>query len=355
MEDAAPRSLEMRRRTYLMVLGGLAPLVPWLAWMRRDEPLAGPIYLLMSAVIIATLAGLITRRLPVVRAERIIIVSVPLLMLARLVAVTLVDPIPVGALRQLVAETSGPTAMVSVVVIYLAFDQVRARSWSIALWVAFTLPLVRPIQEAASTDWAAAAALVRQSLTLAIIAGMTYALASIKVKLAEERTRARTLDELARSDALTGTNNRRGIEMALASELDRVARYGGELSVALFDLDGFKARNDHLGHAAGDTALIEVVDALESDLRVTDILGRWGGDELLVVAPATGNVEALAGRRAVAGGRGRPRARRRTRRGHDLDRYRDPAPGRRRAHPARAGRPRPLRREVRRRGPGRLR
>ncbi|MEX1163748.1 MAG: GGDEF domain-containing protein [Nitriliruptor sp.] len=293
MEDAAPRSLEMRRRTYLAVLGSLTPFLPWLAWMRRDEPVGGPIYLLMFAVVVVALAGLVTRRLAVVRVERLIIVAIPVLMLARLFVVTVIDPVPLGVLRQLVAETAGPTAVVSVVVIYLAFDQARARTWSIVLWVAFTALLVRPIVEGASTNFGAGAALVRQSVTLAIIAGMTHALASIKAKLAEERTRARTLEELAHSDALTGINNRRGIEVALAAELDRVARYGGTLSVALFDLDGFKARNDHLGHAAGDTALIAVVEALEADLRATDILGRWGGDELLVVAPATSNPDAL--------------------------------------------------------------
>jgi diguanylate cyclase (GGDEF)-like protein len=57
--------------------------------------------------------------------------------------------------------------------------------------------------------------------------------------------------------------------------------------VALFDLDRFKERNDHHGHAAGDEALIAVVDALGAELRATDVIGRWGGDELLLVVPET--------------------------------------------------------------------
>ncbi|MEX1179063.1 MAG: GGDEF domain-containing protein [Nitriliruptor sp.] len=289
---AEPQSLETRRRTYQFALGVVAPLLPWLAWLRRDEPLATPIYLLMFVVLVSTLAGLTTRRLAVARAERVIIIAVPTLVLTRLAYVTLIDPVPLGQLRQLTAETMGPTLMACIVVIYLAFEQGRARDWSMVLWAAFTALLLPRIAVAASADLPAGAALVRQSLTLAIISGLTYALASVKGQLSEERTRARTLDELAHTDALTGARNRRGVEQQLAEEIDRVARYGGHLSVALLDLDRFKQCNDQHGHAAGDRALVSVVAALAADLRGSDVLGRWGGDELLIVAPETPAEEA---------------------------------------------------------------
>jgi diguanylate cyclase (GGDEF)-like protein len=128
---------------------------------------------------------------------------------------------------------------------------------------------------------------VRQSMIVGAVVGLAYGLASLKTQLTEERVRAKALDELASTDPLTGVSNRRGAEHALRQQLARVDRYGGSLSIALFDLDRFKERNDHHGHAAGDDALVAVVSALRSDLRATDLIGRWGGDELLVIVPDT--------------------------------------------------------------------
>jgi diguanylate cyclase (GGDEF)-like protein len=65
-------------------------------------------------------------------------------------------------------------------------------------------------------------------------------------------------------------------------------------AVALFDIDSFKQINDHYGHAAGDAALRFAVDVLEQNLRARDILGRYGGDELLVVMPETDATQAAA-------------------------------------------------------------
>jgi diguanylate cyclase (GGDEF)-like protein len=94
-------------------------------------------------------------------------------------------------------------------------------------------------------------------------------------------------------DLLSGTLNRRGIEQRLAIELKRVERSGQMLSAALIDIDYFKAINDNSGHAAGDTALREVVTAISAQLRAYDYLGRYGGDEFLLVLPQTSNADAL--------------------------------------------------------------
>jgi diguanylate cyclase (GGDEF)-like protein len=88
-------------------------------------------------------------------------------------------------------------------------------------------------------------------------------------------------------DLLSGVLNRRGIEQKLDTELRRAARSGQNLSIALVDIDHFKAINDHAGHAAGDSALRDVVSAISSHLRVHDFIGRFGGDEFLLVFPHT--------------------------------------------------------------------
>jgi len=102
----------------------------------------------------------------------------------------------------------------------------------------------------------------------------------------------RVLTRLARTDPLTGLANRRGWDEQLARELARAQRSGEALSVALLDLDDFKAFNDTHGHQAGDRLLLEAAAAWYGQLRDVDILCRWGGDEFAVVLPACPRAQA---------------------------------------------------------------
>ncbi len=94
-------------------------------------------------------------------------------------------------------------------------------------------------------------------------------------------------------DLLCGVLNRRGIEQKLDTELMRASRTGQNLAIALIDIDHFKAINDHAGHAAGDAALRDVVSAISGRLRPHDLLGRFGGDEFLLILPHTSSSEAF--------------------------------------------------------------
>jgi diguanylate cyclase (GGDEF)-like protein len=94
-------------------------------------------------------------------------------------------------------------------------------------------------------------------------------------------------------DLLCGVLNRRGIEQKLDTELKRSGRASQNLAIALIDIDHFKAINDHAGHAAGDAALRDVVSAISSRLRPHDLLGRFGGDEFLLILPHTSSSEAF--------------------------------------------------------------
>lgn len=95
-------------------------------------------------------------------------------------------------------------------------------------------------------------------------------------------------------DLLCGVLNRRGIEQKLDFELKRANRSGQHLSIALIDIDHFKTINDYAGHAAGDTALRDVVSAISGRLRPHDLLGRFGGDEFLLIFPRTSCSDAHA-------------------------------------------------------------
>jgi diguanylate cyclase (GGDEF)-like protein len=97
----------------------------------------------------------------------------------------------------------------------------------------------------------------------------------------------RIVERQALVDGLTGVANRRRCSDALAAEVARAARHGTALSLVLADLDDFKLVNDVHGHAAGDMVLREFADVLRSTLRETDLAGRWGGEEFLLLLPGT--------------------------------------------------------------------
>jgi diguanylate cyclase (GGDEF)-like protein len=89
----------------------------------------------------------------------------------------------------------------------------------------------------------------------------------------------------AEHDSLTGVLNRRAIRDVLRRELARCRRENQSLGVMLADVDHFKRINDRYGHGAGDAALLTVVQRISSTLRPYDLIGRYGGEEFLVIAP----------------------------------------------------------------------
>jgi len=106
-----------------------------------------------------------------------------------------------------------------------------------------------------------------------------------------QRSRATTAAELAaeqanaRRDQLTGAPNRRAFEEAMIAEHSRVVRGAVPAGLFVVDLDRFKSVNDRFGHGVGDEVLIEVVRRLTEGLRPADVVARWGGEEIAVLAP----------------------------------------------------------------------
>ncbi len=92
---------------------------------------------------------------------------------------------------------------------------------------------------------------------------------------------------LVQKDPLTQVLNRRGLDDAFRVESARATRYGAPLAAVIIDVDNFKNLNDSLGHAAGDRALVHLVQAVRATLRPTDLIGRVGGEEFGFLLPAT--------------------------------------------------------------------
>jgi len=97
--------------------------------------------------------------------------------------------------------------------------------------------------------------------------------------------RARELAKLAFLDPTSQVANRRYLDQQLFRQLDQHSKFGTPVGIMLADLDELKNINDTYGHAAGDAALVTVAKTLSGCLRASDVLGRWGGDEFLVILP----------------------------------------------------------------------
>lgn len=155
----------------------------------------------------------------------------------------------------------------------LAFNIVGFSGCGIAIWVT-----ARPEEDI--TLLVRAAEFVALVITCAILGGLhnRQRLASL---LAEHR-----MTQMAMLDALTGVSSRRHLDSVLLAELAAVGR-GKDLAIILTDVDRFKSVNDRFGHDAGDDVLRAVARVLQQGARLSDVIGRWGGEEFMIICPGT--------------------------------------------------------------------
>ncbi len=106
-------------------------------------------------------------------------------------------------------------------------------------------------------------------------------------ELTEMHNRIVELEKLSSTDRMTGAWNRAHFDKTLTIELSRSVRYHQPVTLVLLDIDHFKQVNDNYGHTVGDEVLREIVNVIRNNIRTSDMLFRWGGEEFAVLAPST--------------------------------------------------------------------
>lgn len=152
----------------------------------------------------------------------------------------------------------------------------------LALFVAISGPYI-----AADIDRPYANFTIQLHMVSAVLIGALYFFSSWQHRYQVASLTADELARLANTDALTRLANRRRMAEAIELELVRYARYGHVFSIVMIDIDHFKAINDRFGHAVGDKTLQALAGRAGEALRDVDTLGRWGGEEFLVILPET--------------------------------------------------------------------
>jgi diguanylate cyclase (GGDEF)-like protein len=163
--------------------------------------------------------------------------------------------------------------------------------------------LAAPVASGGPVDEVSFLGIPRGEMTPAVqaaIEALIGELDGLKREVGALRARLTEAEGLADRDALTPLLNRRAFVRELARARTFAQRYGSPASLVYFDLDGFKALNDRLGHAAGDAALQAVADRLAANVRESDVVGRMGGDEFAVVLVQADRATAEAKAAALA-------------------------------------------------------
>ncbi|GAB2691736.1 GGDEF domain-containing protein [Thalassiella azotivora] len=289
----APDLSTGRRRTaYLVGLVLGLPAVVTSGVVNWDDPVRRWVYPAVGMVLLAAAVVMLLRPRWLPAVERVTLGVATCLWLARVVHEVLVAP---TAAEAWVAVT--PWGFMGVVAIalfaYVVLPSRRAVVFAVLLSGVFVATLAARVvpQDAATGDTTLSLALLRYCSYLGIAVAFVHLLSLTKDDAVGAEVEADRMRSMAYRDPLTGLPNRRALSELLEREVDHARRT--PLSLVAFDLDEFKQVNDGFGHHAGDLVLQAAGMLLQKELRSEDTLGRWGGEEFVVVCPGTSGRQAV--------------------------------------------------------------
>jgi len=167
---------------------------------------------------------------------------------------------------------------------YIAIYPIK-RDWAVLLVAAVAIACVF-VGLTDDDGESLAAVVVNRAMTIAVIIGVGFLLHRVSAS-------ERQLFRIATTDPLTGIYNRRHFMTLLGREQERALRYGNTFSLLILDIDHFKRINDTHGHPVGDEAIKAMAGAASAHRRPADIIGRFGGEEFVVLLPQTDEAGAV--------------------------------------------------------------
>jgi len=176
------------------------------------------------------------------------------------------------------------TAVFTIVVCVLAWRRGnRAAGWFLVAWGLLEAFTIATTLELLFSDGMDAELLLYYGLPMSMVAASILVALGVADRLQEQRRALSDAERRAQTDPLTGVLNRGSLLERLEAACSRAQTRGLPLSLLFIDLDDFKQINDSRGHAAGDACLARVIEPIEAELRQSDVIGRYGGEEFVVI------------------------------------------------------------------------
>jgi two-component system, sensor histidine kinase LadS len=159
----------------------------------------------------------------------------------------------------------------------------RAAGWFLIAWAQLEAFTIATAARLLFTDGDDAELLLYYGLPLSMVAAAILIALGVADRMREQRVALTEAERRAQTDPLTGVLNRRSLIERLDAACTRARARGLPIAVLFIDLDHFKQINDSFGHAAGDACLRAVVEPIQAELRQSDVVGRFGGEEFVVI------------------------------------------------------------------------
>ena len=176
------------------------------------------------------------------------------------------------------------TAIFTLVVAFLAWQRDnRAAGWFLIAWGLLEGFTIATAIRLLVTDPEGAEGLLYYGLPLSMVAAAVLIALGVSDRLRDQRLALSDAERRAQTDALTGVLNRRSLVERLEAACLRARARGLPIALLFIDLDHFKEINDTYGHPAGDACLRAIIDPIHAELRQSDVIGRYGGEEFVVI------------------------------------------------------------------------